>query len=309
MSDTLVELHDIVVLRQTDPRILGVFGAKPVRALDGISLTLGRGDSLGVMGGSGAGKTTLAEVASVRLLPNRGRVVAEGRDVGRIGAEERKKLRRRLQLIRQDARDSLELEQTALRQLQELLRHAGLPESESTIGQALEQVGLGPEFLRRTPLEMSGGQQQRLAIARVLVTNPALVVGDEPVSGVDVHLQMEMIRLLQRVQQQTQVAYMIISQDARVISRLTRRMAVLYAGRLMESGPTEALLSSPAHPYSRQFLGQEPGAMPPDEDQAGRTFAGCPWAGFCALATDVCRRQRPVTREVNVGHSVACHAV
>jgi oligopeptide/dipeptide ABC transporter ATP-binding protein len=309
VNETLLALQDVVVLRQTDPRIFGMFGSKPIRALDGISLSLNRGETLGVMGGSGSGKSTLAEVAALRLAPSRGRVLVQGQDPARLSGDDRKKLRRRLQIIRQDARDSLDMEQTVARQFQELLRHAGLPESEARIAGVLEQVGLPSQFLSRTPAEMSGGQQQRLAIARALAVNPVLVAGDEPVSGVDPHLQLEMLRLLEQVQKQQNVSFLMVSHDRRVIGRLAHRVAVLCEGRLCELGSAAEVLTSARHPYSRLFLGQEPGGMPGDEDQAGSASVGCPWVNHCSLAREACKRQMPDLREVAPGHAAACHAL
>lgn len=308
MSGTLLELRDVVVLHRTDPTgPFGLWGAKPVRAVDGVSLSIAGGETLGLMGGSGAGKTTLAEAATLRRPVERGGMFIEGQDVRRL---DRQRARRRLQMVRQDARDSLEMAQTARKQLLELMRTCGLPDGEARVTAALERVGLPPgEFLGRTPQQMSGGQQQRLAIARALAVNPQLIALDEPVSGVDPQLQAELLRLLAEVQRQQGTAYLLISQDVRVISRLSHRVGVMHSGRLLELGPAEQVLAEPRHPFSQRFLGRSADPLPPEEDAAGRVLQGCPWAPHCPAATERCRKERPPMREVAPGHLVACTEV
>ncbi len=311
MSETLLELQSITILRYTEPTgLFGLWGAKPVRALDGVSVTLRRGETLGIMGGSGAGKSTLAEAATLRRPIERGRILMDGQDASRFSGDEKRKAQRRLQLIRQDARESLEMDQKVVKQLRDDLRQAGLPDPDARLTRALEQVELNPsEFLERTPKEMSGGQQQRLAIARALAMNPVMVAADEPVSGVDPQLRQGLLALFRKVQKQQNLAYMVISQDVQVISKLAHQVAVLHSGRLYEVGPVERILGEARHPYSRLFLGLETGELPPEEDAAGQVFAGCPFAANCALASDRCRREAPALREVAPGQQAACHAL
>lgn len=311
MNHTLLELQNIMVLRHTEPTgLFGLWGAKPVRALDGVSLTLRRGETLGVMGGSGAGKSTLAEAATLRRPIERGRILLEGQEASRLSGDEKRKAQRRLQLVRQDARESLEMDQTVQKQLRHELRQAGLPDPDARLTRALEQVELNPpEFLERTPGQMSGGQQQRLAIARALAMNPLMVGLDEPVSGVDPQLRQGLLGLFQRVQKQQNLAYMVISQDPQVISKLSHQVAVMHSGRLYEVGPAERILGEARHPYSRLFLGLEDGDLPPEEDTAGQVFAGCPWVANCPAASEQCRREVPQLREVAPGQLAACHAL
>jgi len=308
VSEKLLELDDIVLSIRTDPTgPFGLWGAKPVRVLDGVSLTLHKGETLGIMGGSGAGKTVLAETATIRRAPDRGRILFQGDDVRKL---DRKRTQRRLLMVRQDARETLEMDKPVRRQLQEKVREYGLPDGEARIERALGQVGLEPaQFLDRTPNEMSGGQQQRLAIARALVLNPLMLALDEPVSGVDPQLQLELLRLFERIQREQGTAYLLISQDQRVISRLAHRLAVMHAGKLFELGPTAQVLGDAKHPYSRLFLGHEPGAIPPEEDMVGRVYQGCPWAAHCPKATERCKGESPSLREIAPGHTVACHAL
>jgi oligopeptide/dipeptide ABC transporter ATP-binding protein len=310
VSETLLDLQNVMVLHHTEPTgFFGLWGAKPVRALDGVSLTLRRGETLGIIGGSGGGKTTLAETATLRRPADRGRILVEGRDVTKLKGNDRRKLQRRLQMIRQDARDSLEMDQSVRKQFRAEMRQYGLPEDETRIDRALERVGLEPErFMDRTPGEMSGGEQQRTAIARAFVLNPILIAADEPVSGVDPRLKEELIRLLERAQGESNIGYLLISQEFRTVRRLAHRVAVFQAGRLHEIGPAERLFEEARHPYSRFFLGLEARQdVPAEEDLAGRVIAGCPWAEHCPAATARCRQEAPVLREVAAGHAAACH--
>lgn len=310
MNDILLELQDVVVLRHTDPTgPFGLWGAKPVRALDGVSLTLRRGETLGVMGGSGAGKTTLAEAVTLRRPYDRGRITFAGQDVGKLGGDAKRKAQRRLQIIRQDARESLDLDRTIRKQLGEQMRQIGLPDPEARLARAMEQVELPAAYLDRTPLEMSGGQQQRIAIARALALGPLLIAADEPVSGVDPRLQKELLNLLLRVQREQNLAYLVISQSLPVVRKLAQRIAVMHAGRLFEVGPTDRICVAAVHPYSQRFLGREADTLPPEEDRAGRVTPGCPWAAHCPLASARCAAERPALREIAPGHAVACHAV
>jgi len=310
MSGALIELQDVVVLRYTDPTgLFGLWGAKPTRALDGVSLQLRAGEALGVMGGAGAGKTTLAETLTMRRKVDRGRISYDGQDVTKLGGDARKKVQRRLQLIPQDARDALLPDRTIRKQFQEEMRRYGLPDTDARMATAMAQVELPQEFLDRTPLQMSGGQVQRVAIARALAMNPQLIAADEPVSGVDQRLQRDLLDLLARVQKERNLAYLVISQDLKVIRKLAHRVAIMDSGRIYECGPAEQVLQEARHPYSRLFLGLEAGAMPAEEDRAGLTVTGCPWASYCPLTTDRCRREAPAAREVAPGHVAACHAL
>lgn len=308
MTETLLQLEDVVIHHRLEPTgLFGLWGAKPVRAVDGVSLTLRKGETLGIMGGSGAGKTTLAEAAVLRRPIERGRILFQGEDVKRL---DRKRTMRRLQMVRQDAREVLDMGRPVRKQLTDKVKEYGLPDGESRINRALEQVGLDPaEFLERVPGEMSGGQQQRLAIARALVLNPLMIALDEPVSGVDPHLQLELLRMFDRVQRHQGLSYLLISHEPKVVSRLAHRVVVMHAGHLFELGPTERVLGEPKHPYSRLFYGKEAGLLPPEEEMAGRTFQGCPWAAHCPAVSERCRKETPALRELEPGHAAACHAL
>lgn len=310
MDNFVLELHDAVVIRHTDPTgPFGLWGAKPVRAVDGVSLSLRRGETLGIVGGSGGGKSTLAEAVTLRRPLDRGRILVEGKDVTKVKGEERRRWNRRLGLVRQDARDSLELDQTVRRQFGDLLRRHGVPDAEGRMAGALQRVELPADFLDRTPEQMSGGERQRVAIARALLLNPILVAADEPVSGVDPQLKMTLIRLLQRAQRESNLSYIIISQEFPVIRRMAHRVAVMYAGRLFEVGPADEIFGAAKHPYSRYFLGLDAAQAVPEDDLVGREFRGCPWAAHCPVATERCRQERPALAPVGAEHAAACYAL
>lgn len=308
MTASVIELQNVTVVRRTDPTsLLGLWGAKTVRALDGVSLVIRKGETLGVIGGSGSGKTTLAETVTLRRQVGRGMVSFQGQ--GRLKGEARRQAMRRMVLIRQDPRESLEMERTAGRQLTDLLRRQGVSKIDERIGRALEQVELPAAFLKRTPVQMSGGEQQRLAIARALVQRPVLIAADEPFSGVDPRLQQELVALLQRIQREEGVALLLVSQNLQLIRRMAHRVAVLYAGRLVELGVVRQVLDESLHPFTRLFLGQVEGALPPEEDLARFHPAGCPWAEHCPLLLERCRKEMPALLERAPGHGVACHGL
>lgn len=305
-TESLMTLQQVLVLRHTEPSgLFGIWGKKPVRALDGLSLTLQKGETLGIIGGSGGGKSTLAEVVTLRRPIDRGRILFNGEDVSKLKGDEKRRLQKRLRLIPQNPTESLNMEETVQKQLTELLKRNEIPDPASRISKALGQVELDDSFLGRTPREMSGGQQQRLALARALMLNPLVIAADEPLSGVDPRLQTELIGLLKRLQHEQGFALLMISQDLRVLSRLADRVAVLHAGHLYEMGPKDLVLGESRHPYSRSFLGL--GApMPPEEDMVGKVYQGCPWAPYCESASTACAT-KPALVEVGAGHQVACH--
>lgn len=299
-------LQQVLVLRHTEPTgLFGIWGKKPVRALDGISLSLRKGETLGIIGGSGGGKSTLAEVVTLRRPVDRGKILYAGQEISKLKGDEKRRLQKRLRLIPQNPTESLNMEETVEKQLTELLKRHEIPDPVGRISKALAQVELDDSFLKRTPREMSGGQQQRLAIARALMLNPLVIAADEPLSGVDPRLQTELINLLKRLQREQGFALLLISQDLRVLSRLADRVAVLHAGHLYEVGSKDQVLGESRHPYSRRFLGLG-SPMPAEEDMVGKVYQGCPWAPYCEHASAACTA-KPALAEVGEGHQVACH--
>ena len=260
-GEPLLEARD---LRKTFPVAGGALGRSDrcIAAVDGLSFELQRGETLAVVGESGCGKTTLARLLMRLLDPDRGAVRFRGRDwLGARGGELRA-LRREMQMVFQDPFASLDPKMRVEATLGEPLaiHEPGLTRSErrSRVLEALEAVGMGRDALHRYPHEFSGGQRQRLGIARALVLRPALVVADEPVSALDVSVGAQILELLGRLQQEFRLTYLLISHSLPVVAQLATRVAVMQAGRFVETGPVERVLGRPGHPYTQALLAAVP---------------------------------------------------
>ncbi len=236
-----------------------------VHALQGVSFTIEAGRSLGIVGESGSGKSTLARLVMALDQPTAGSVHLLGRDLHALPREQLRTARRDFQMVFQDPYGSLDPRQTVARIVAEPLSAQGVVRDEQhrRAGEALEAVGLRASDLRKYPHEFSGGQRQRVAIARAIVTRPRLVVADEPVSALDVSVQAQVLNLLQDLQQEFGITYMLISHDLAVVQHLCDEVAVLWQGRIVEQGPPERLFHAPEHPYTRALLEAVPGAPAP----------------------------------------------
>jgi oligopeptide transport system ATP-binding protein len=293
-----------------------------IRAVDGVSLGVGRGEALGLVGESGCGKTSLARVILGLLRPSEGRVLVDGVDVWKLKRDERRALRRRLQLVFQDPYDSLNARMTIGEIVAEGARVHRLAEGTALrhrVGELLEQVHLRPELARRYPRELSGGQRQRVAIARALAVEPELLVLDEPVSALDVSVQAQILNLLAELREQRQLTYLFISHDLAVVRHLCDRTAVMYLGRIVELGPTEPIIARPLQPYTQALVSAVP---EPDEDERVDRIllrgdlpspadppGGCPVHTRCPAAQEVCTQERPPLEEKEPGRRAACHFV
>ncbi len=262
----LLELDDVRRLYRLPRRRL--LGPAPRRvAVDGVTLSLGAGETLGIVGESGSGKSTLGRLAVGLERPDSGTVRFAGADLWTTGRRGKRKLRQDAQMVFQDPYGSLDPRQKIARIVAEplgLLRLTHTEAAERTI-EALAEVGLGTEALDRYPHEFSGGQRQRIAIARALITRPALLVADEPVSALDVSVQAQVLNLLAELQRRHGLALLFISHDLAVVAHLADRIAVMQAGKLVEEGPREQVLSAPSHPYTRNLLAA---VLPPDPARA-----------------------------------------
>ena len=292
-----------------------------VHAVDGVSLAIGAGETLGLVGESGCGKSTLARCLLRLIEPTAGRIHFDGVELTTLGEAPLRRRRREIQMVFQDPTASLNPRFTVRRTVEEPLRlhtELGRAARRELAEQVLGQVGLGAELRDRYPHELSGGQRQRVNIARAIATEPRLVVLDEPTSALDVSLRARIIMLLGELREKLGMTYLFISHDLAMVKYLSRRVAVMYLGTIVEQAPTRELFARPLHPYTRALLSAIP--VPDPDARRGRLVlagevpspidipAGCRLRARCPLAQPVCAE--PVAlREVAPQHMVACHLV
>jgi oligopeptide/dipeptide ABC transporter ATP-binding protein len=301
----------------------GLFARRsaPVRAVDGVSFEAARGETLGLVGESGCGKSTVGRTILRLQEPTAGKAFFEGADVFALDREELRRLRRRMQIIFQDPYGSLNPRMRigdAVAEGIEIHQLATGGEVRRRVAALLEEVGLDPGYARRYPHEFSGGQRQRIGIARALAVEPAFIVCDEPVSALDVSVQAQVVNLLSDLQQRRALSYLFIAHDLAVVRQIAQRVAVMYLGRIVEEGSTEALLSRPSHPYTVALLSAAP---EPDPESVKRRIVlsgdlpsptapppGCPFHTRCFHPNKDARCATEVPRLRPVGGTLAaCH--
>ena len=294
-----------------------------VHALDRVSLSVQRGETLGLVGESGCGKSTVAKAAMRLFDLDAGSIAFDGADLTRARGAALAAQRSRLQMVFQDPYASLNPRVTIGRILEEplIVHKRGTPaQRRDQVLAMLQRVGLRPEMARRYPHEFSGGQRQRVGIARALMLRPDLIILDEAVSALDVSIRAQIVNLLLALREEFGVSYLFISHDLSLVRHVADRIAVMYLGRVVEQGPRDALWAAPRHPYTRALMAAVP-SITPKAGGGGVTRqllqgdlpspidppSGCRFHPRCAMATERCRAEAPVLREAAAGHVVACH--
>ncbi|MHB9301813.1 ABC transporter ATP-binding protein [Thermofilum pendens] len=314
-------VSELVVVRDLKKyfKVRGSF-SKTVKAVDGVSFEIREGETLGLVGESGCGKSTLGRVVIRLLEPTGGKVFFKGQDVAALKGEKLKQFRRQAQIVFQDPNTSLNPRMTILEILSEPLYEHNIPvdDPEDFITKQLESVGLGREHLYRYPHELSGGQKQRVAILRALLLNPSFVVLDEPTSSLDVSVQAQILNMLKDFQAQRKLSYLFISHDIGVVKYMSQRIAVMYLGKIVELGPSDAVFENPLHPYTKFLLSAVPVpdpkyararkrlAIPGEPPSPINVPPGCRFHPRCPYATEKCRTGEPPVVEAEPGHFVAC---
>jgi peptide/nickel transport system ATP-binding protein len=322
-ADTLLELVDVGrefdVSRPWLNRVLEGEPRRSLRAVDGVSFSIRRGETLALVGESGCGKSTVARLIVGLYAPSRGRIVFEGADLADPASAP---LRRRMQMIFQDPYASLN-PRWRVRDIvaEPIVAHGMAPDAHALaarVAELLTQVGLAPEDGGKFPHEFSGGQRQRISIARALSSNPEFLVCDEPTSALDVSVQAQILNLMKDLQQRLGLTYLFISHNLAVVAHVATRVGVMYLGRLVEVADAKELFEHPRHPYTRMLIDAIPDiemSGKPRTPVAGEVPSplapppGCAFNPRCPHANDRCRAERPASRELPGGRTVACHAV
>ena len=326
-TEDLVEIKDLETYFEVGTKgiVLGMMAdRKTVRAVDGVSLTIRQGETVGLVGESGCGKSTLGYNLVQLERPTGGQILFEGNDMAGASRGELQQIRRRMQIIFQDPQSALDARMTIGDAIAEPIRvHEIVPEDEidDRVADLLATVGLNPYMRNRYPHEFSGGQLQRIVIARALSLEPIFIVCDEPISALDVSIQAQIINLLEELQDRFGLTYLFISHDLRVVRHISDRVAVMYLGKLVETSRTDDLYENPLHPYTRALLSSVPAGDPAEAKEKVRIAlegdvpspidppSGCRFRTRCPIAIPSCADEVPPLREVSDGHWVACQLV
>jgi oligopeptide/dipeptide ABC transporter ATP-binding protein len=321
MNDLLLDVNDLV---KSFPLKKNKFfqDTRYVYAVNGVSLFLKKGETLGLVGESGCGKTTAGRAILRLIEPTSGSINFEGQNVARFNEHELREFRRNAQMIFQDPFASLNPRMTVADIVGEpLLVHRMGTKAQRTdqVAEVLEKVGLAADYMKRFPHEFSGGQRQRIGIARVLTLNPKLIIADEPVSALDVSIQAQIINLLVNLQDEFHLSYLFVSHDLAVVEHISDRVAIMYMGKIVEIAPSQYIYSKPCHPYTQALLSAIP--IPDPKSATQRTIlqgdipnpanppSGCTFRTRCPHAVNVCSQEVPEMIEVSEEHYAACHLI
>ena len=318
-SKTLLEVKDLC---KHYPIRKGLFSriAGYVYAVDGISFTINEGETLGLVGESGCGKSTVGRTILKLIEPSRGEIIWRGERIDELSRSQMRPYRQQIQAVFQDPYSSLNPRMRSVDIVSEPLRNfesLSKAQGRERVSALFERVGLRPDQMLRFPHEFSGGQRQRLGIARALSVKPKLIMLDEPVSALDVSVQAQVINLLEDLQREFQVSYLFVAHDLAVVKHISHRVAVMYLGRIVELAPTKLLFSTPSHPYTEALLSAVP--VPDPKYQRKQIVLGgdvpspinrpngCHFHTRCRYAQERCKVEEPILEEITPGHSVACH--
>lgn len=319
MTDILLQVEN---LKKYFPIRAGVFQKQvgEVKAVDGLSFFVKKGETLGIVGESGCGKSTTGRLIMRLIEPSDGKIIFDNQDITKLSMNEMRKLRRELQMVFQDPYASLNPRQTVEEILEEpLIVHkiGEAHERKKMVQEMLQVVGLSSYHAKRYPHQFSGGQRQRIGIARALMTRPKLIIADEPVSALDVSIQSQVLNLLEDLQKEFNLTYIFIAHDLGVVRHISDRVAVMYLGRMVELTCSENLYSKPLHPYTKALLAAVPIPDPDfvktdtlltgDIPSPSNPPKGCAFHTRCSECMDICKTERPEFKEVEQGHYVACH--
>lgn len=319
MTEPLLRVEN---LKKHFPITGGILGrpVSSVKAVDGVSFTVNKGETLGIVGESGCGKSTTGRMLMRLIDPSEGKVTFEDRELTSLSNSEMRKIRREMQMVFQDPFASLNPRHTVEKILEEPLKVHGMgsaKERKKRVHELLNIVGLSSYHAKRYPHQFSGGQRQRIGIARALMTKPKLIIADEPVSALDVSIQSQVLNLMQDLQKEFGLTYIFIAHDLGVVRHISDRVGVMYLGKMVELSNSETLYENPLHPYTEALLSAVP---VPDPDFKRETIllqgdipspsnppSGCTFHTRCPHATEICKQKVPEFKEHQPGHYVACH--